>query len=201
MYNVHDNLKDQPVEVLKAISSRDRLPYAIMLMNFEHDLNIGNCIRSAHLLGVRDVIIFGKRKIDSRSTVGAHNYINLIKVGVDMDVPDAVQSTFNDIMKTMRLSPIYIDKVEYSKESAASRDIESADYSHIIRQARQYSHHDPCLIFGNEATGIHPNTVVRNPNFFHIKQYGIIRSFNVASAASIVMYKTSQILSEMEKKS
>lgn len=185
MYNVHDNLKEHSVEVLQAISARDRLPFAIMLMNFEHDLNIGNCIRSAHLLGAESVIIFGKRKIDSRSTVGAHNYLNLIKVAVDMESTDGVSSAFAMIMLQMKMSPIYIDK------TADSHDVMSADFENTIRQTKSSI---PCLVFGNEATGIHPDSIIRNSKFYHIKQRGVIRSFNVASAASIVMFRTAQIL-------
>lgn len=192
MYNVHDNLKEHPVEVLQAISQRDRLPFSIMLMNFEHDLNIGNCIRSAHLLGAESVIIFGKRKIDSRSTVGAHNYLNLVKVAVDMDGdPEEapVISAFENIIKQMNISPIYIDK------TGNSQDIMSADFAMNIKTIRQYTpNRIPCLIFGNEATGIHPHTITQGAKFYHIKQRGVIRSFNVASAASIVMFRTAQVL-------
>lgn len=187
MYNVHDILKEHPVEVLKAISIRDRLPYAIMLMNFEHDLNIGNCIRSAHLLGCESVIIFGKNKIDSRSTVGAHNYLNLIKVAVDMESTNGVKDAFRDVMQKMKMFPIYIDKV------SGSSDINS-DYFRSAITDKYHKDTIPCLVFGNEATGIHPETILTDSKFFHIKQRGVIRSFNVASAASIVMYRTSQIL-------
>lgn len=186
MYNVHDVLKEHPVEVLQAISARDRLPYAIMLMNFEHDLNIGNCIRSAHLLGCESVIIFGKNKIDSRSTVGAHNYLNLIKVAVDMESTNSVRDAFIDVMEKMKLYPLYIDKVK------GSADINAPYFENAV--SKHHTPNIPCLVFGNEATGIHPETVLTNSAFFHIKQRGVIRSFNVASAASIVMYRTSQIL-------
>lgn len=187
MYNVHDNLKEHSVEVLKAISIRDRLPYAIMLMNFEHDLNIGNCIRSAHLLGCESVIIFGRNKIDSRSTVGAHNYLNLIKVAVDMEAPNSVRDAFRDIMQKMKMYPIYIDKI------SGSSDINTDHFKSAVID-RYERNSIPCLVFGNEATGIHPQAVLTDSKFFHIKQRGVIRSFNVASAASIVMYRTSQIL-------
>lgn len=191
MYNVHDHLKEYSVEVLQAISSRDRLPYAIMLMNFEHDLNIGNCIRSAHLLGCESVIIFGKNKIDSRSTVGAHNYLNLIKVAVDMESTGGVSEAFTAVMDQMNLFPLYIDKTDQSK------DIDSVEFSYALKDGNwSGSRRVPCLIFGNEATGIHPDTISKQKHskFFHIKQRGVIRSFNVASAASIVMYQTSRIL-------
>jgi len=51
-FNVHDHYKDLSVEDLKLISNATRLPYAVCLLNLEYDLNIGNCIRSAHIFGV-----------------------------------------------------------------------------------------------------------------------------------------------------
>lgn len=186
-YNVHDYLKGMSVEELQVLSARDRIGFSIMLMNFEHDLNIGNCIRSAHLLGVNTVIIFGKNKIDSRSTVGAHNYLNLVKVAVDLDKEDVVDA-FKQILMRLKMKPIYIDK------TPGSEDIESQNFKTTL--LNNYGM-QPCLIFGNEATGIHP--AIKATPCYHIKQYGVIRSFNVASAASIAMYKACQIIEGSKK--
>ena len=63
-FNVHDSYKDLSVEDLKLVSNVSRLPYSVCLMNLEYDLNIGNCIRSAHIFGAERVFIFGRRRYD-----------------------------------------------------------------------------------------------------------------------------------------
>lgn len=183
MFNVHDDLKSLTVEELKHVSDQDRLNFSICLMNLEHDLNIGNCIRSAHILGANQVFIFGKRKYDSRSTVGAHNYIDVIKIHPeDMEDRDCVSKTFDDMVRQYDLFPMMIDKTE------TSLPISHPNFSSLAKYHFNVYHHNPCLVFGNEGAGI-PEYLFKGFPTFHIEQKGVIRSLNVSSAAAIVMYE------------
>jgi len=198
-FNVHDNLKNFTLEELKAISQEDRLNFSICLMNLEHDLNIGNCIRSAHILGARTAFIFGKRKFDSRSTVGAHNYIDVVRIEVDdLEDRDNVKFAFESMVKMYNLYPIMIDKTPTSLSingfggkvrpglSSVGDEEWKNQYKHIRNGHR-------CLVFGNEQMGI-PEYLMYGYPQFHIEQRGVIRSMNVASAAAIAMFEYSKDL-------
>lgn len=178
MYNVHSHLQHLPLEEIQQIAMADRLPYGIMLFNFSHDLNIGNCIRSAHLLGAESVTIFGRNKIDSRSCVGAHNYLKFIRVNAVEDNQEDVVTKFDKLMADEGMYPVFFDLTEKSQD---------------IRKMTITPGLKPCLVFGNEADGIPDYLLSKGPHF-HINQKGVIRSFNVASAASMVMYHVMNML-------
>lgn len=178
MYNVHDSVKDMSVEQLQILSSKDRLNFSVCLLNLEYDLNIGNCIRSAHLLGAQSVFIFGKRKYDSRSTVGAHNYTKVIRIEVeDIEDRDLIASKFTSMVVDYSLYPLMIEKNRHS-----------LPISKIRRTADYIPGELPCLVIGNEQSGI-PDYIVEGHQSYHIEQRGVIRSFNAASAAAIAMYE------------
>lgn len=179
-FNVHDHYKDLSVEDLKLISNATRLPYTVCLLNLEYDLNIGNCIRTAHIFGAERVFIFGRRRYDLRSTVGANHYTNIIKYDFDELTNDEVICTqFEAMVSEYNLEPLIIDKTN------DSRDISE---SHVYT-----GYKTPCLVFGNENAGI-PTCLMDKYPCFHIPQRGVIRSLNVASAAAVAMYEFSKYL-------
>ena len=183
-FNVHDSYKNLSVEELKALSDTTRLPYSICLMNLEHDLNIGNCIRSAHIFGAETVYIFGRRRYDLRSTVGANHYTNIIKYDFDEITDlDAISKSFNNMINKYDLMPMLIEKTD--------RSIDIDTMGEWLSDAD--SGNKPCLVFGNENSGI-PSCLTDKYYCFHIPQRGVIRSLNVASAASVAMYEISKHL-------
>jgi tRNA G18 (ribose-2'-O)-methylase SpoU len=181
-FNVHDHYKDLSVEDLKLISNATRLPYAVCLLNLEYDLNIGNCIRSANIFGAERVFIFGHRRYDLRSTVGAHHYIDIVKYDFDELTNDEVICTqFENMVSEYNLEPLIIDKTN------TSVDI-SHPYIYKVCNDKM-----PCLVFGNENAGI-PTCLTNKYPCFHIPQRGVIRSLNVASAAAVAMYEFSKYI-------
>ena len=182
-FNVHDSYKDLSVEELKYVSNTTRLAYSVCLLNLEYDLNIGNCIRSAHIFGAERVFIFGRRRYDLRSTVGAHHYIDVVKYNFDELTNDEVIATkFENMVYEYNLEPLIIDKTNCSK-----------DLSELHVHTDSYNNTKPCLVFGNENSGI-PSCITDKYNCFHIPQHGVIRSLNVASAAAVAMYEFSKYL-------
>lgn len=181
-FNVHDHYKDLSLEDLKLISNATRLPYAVCLLNLEYDLNIGNCIRTAHIFGAEQVFIFGRRRYDLRSTVGANHYTNIVKYDFDELTDDEViVNQFENMVYDYNLEPLLIDK------TAESKDISE---SYIYNNDGLTT---PCLVFGNENSGI-PTCLTDKYPCFHIPQRGVIRSLNVASAAAVAMYEFSKYL-------
>lgn len=182
-FNVHDSLKDLSVEELKKLSDTTRLPYSICLLNLEYDLNIGNCIRSAHIFGVETVYIFGRRRYDLRSTVGANHYTNIIKHDfAELTSDEVIIAEFEKMISQNNLQPLLIDKTE-----------KSFDIGHMMGYYNFTKVGYPCLVLGNENSGI-PTCLTDKYPCFHIPQRGVIRSLNVASAASVAMYEFSKYL-------
>ena len=186
-YNVLNHLKDRTVPELKAISASDRLPFAVLTLNLEHDLNIGNIIRSAHLLGAERVMIVGNNKVDTRACVGSQNYTNIekFKIPYGMTIEEAVYGQ----LEKFNYIPIF---VEFNENSVPIETIGTYALGILSTGAK------PCLIVGNEGAGI-PEVLMR-PEYpvVHINQRGVLRSFNVSSAASIVIWELSKYLANLK---
>lgn len=192
-FNVLDEYKDKTIDELKVISDDDRLSFSVCLFNLEYDLNIGNCVRSAHLLGARNVYVFGRHRVDARAAVGAKNYTNIIRHTFDKPenmTDDEIAVEFWKMKVKQDIFPIFIEKTTTSKPISDMND-------YLIKSTilKNISHVNISLIVGNENRGI-PNCILNRYLYpiFHIPQFGVIRSFNVASAASIAMYELSKSL-------
>jgi tRNA G18 (ribose-2'-O)-methylase SpoU len=193
-FNVHDHLKNNTLEELQEISMKDRLNFSVCLFNLDYDNNIGNCIRTAHIMGAKNVYIFGKHRFDSRSTVGCKNYTNIIRHTIPIDLPeDDLRTEFNKMMVTNKIVPLFIEKTEHSisiHKLSKWMDQNYGYWNHYWDGSPNYT-----LVFGNENKGI-PNTFMNIFHRFHIPQLGVIRSLNVASAAAIAMYEMNKYCSQ-----
>ena len=181
-FNVHDNLKGKTLEELQEISLVDRLPWHTMSLNLTGDLNVGTVIRTSHCLGATSVIVVGRTKLDRRSLVGAENYITVEKYrtvdeNFSLDVAEIA-----DILQRKKLTPIFCE--------AGGIPLNRVNWP-IRIEAINLRGFQPCLVMGNETGGI-PNELLDLagllPNSFIISvpQRGVIRSFNVAVAHSII---------------
>lgn len=182
-FNVLDKYKSMTVEEIKNQADSDRLPYGVLCLNVEKDLNIGNCIRSAHLFGAEIVFTIGWNKIDARSMVGVQNYTNLHKIRVENDSYEKIIETIELICLTNDYVPVFIEYNNFSK------NINSLSFKRICNKK-------PLFILGNEGKGI-PETIMKhfgNKNVYHIPQRGVIRSLNVSSAASVVFHEAQKNL-------
>lgn len=175
-WNVADEFKNMTLDEIKAVQKKERLPYSIALLNMNGGLNVGMAIRSAVIFGAEKVFLIGKKKYDKRSTVGAHNYID-----IEYIEEDPIETPFlalNDIC--MEYDPYLVEQ--------GGKDLYCEDFKFK----------NPCFIFGCESTGI-PKEILDVGKEFNfetvsIAQIGVLRSLNVASAAAIVMWKAAMDL-------
>jgi tRNA G18 (ribose-2'-O)-methylase SpoU len=79
-FNVRDEYKTNTYEQNVAITVSEQRRFSVGCINITGELNIGMMIRSACLLGAENFYIFGRKKFDKRSTVGAEKYINIVYV-------------------------------------------------------------------------------------------------------------------------
>jgi tRNA G18 (ribose-2'-O)-methylase SpoU len=174
-----------------------------MAVNITMCLNISNMIRTANLCGASKFIVLGRRKIDVRGCVGAHNYTPIEKVPA---IPDAsiipfeeltTQDTddmldvqvFVDFIKTNNYLPVFIEQDKFSRPAT------NGNIRNIIQRANNMAR-IPLFIFGSEGFGIPRNlldTRIRGAfelsYTLELKQRGCIRSYNVANSCSIICYK------------
>jgi len=166
-YNVHDVFQRMDNDKVKDISLKMSLPAALVLFNVDGGINISMSIRSAALFGFSDVYIVGKRKRDKRGDVGACNYIKVHQL-------DTIE---NDYFIKNHLMPIIIEQNGQPLEEMNFHPYFSNKNSKIA------------FIVGSEQEGV-PSHIKKNGiPIITISQYGVMRSFNVAMASSIVMYE------------
>lgn len=165
-YNVHTCFQKESPERLKQISQAIALPIHLMLFNLDGNMNIAMLIRSAAVLGCSDVWIVGKRRYDARPEVGAKNYIRVHKV-------DTLTDTF---FEEKGLQPILVEQGGVALEEM---------------NFKPYLSKEVCFIMGSESHGIPKEFLdaMKSVPRVSISQYGLIRSFNVSIAGSIVLYE------------
>ena len=171
-YNVQNVFQRMDNDKVKNISLQMSLPAALILFNVDGGINISMAIRSAALFGFSDVYIVGRRKRDKRGDVGACNYIKVHQV-----------ETINDeYFKENKLMPIIVEQ--------NGQPLEEFDFRPYFPKTIGTSFNDSAtkvaFIVGSEQEGIN---IKLNGPMITISQYGVMRSFNVAMASSIVMYE------------
>ncbi len=173
-YNVHTPLQALPVEKLKKISEATALPLALMLYNLHGDMNVGMSIRTAVILGCSDVYIIGRRKYDRRPEVGAKHYIHLHRH----------QEIASDFFELNKLIPIFVEQ--------GGQPLESFSFKPYL-PGKLPEGWKTVLVLGSESYGL-PKSLLQalHAPTVSISQYGVLRSLNVAIAASIVLYEYSK---------
>lgn len=180
-WNVKDHLQGSSLEEIRAYQQSVTNPHiSICTLNVTGDLNIGTILRSAVIFGMKKAYVFGRKKYDRRSTVGAMNYIEVERVdglkddGITIDI-----QKFTDTFKNY--VPIFIDYLDGISENLYDCNLNLDVNAQYI------------LVFGNEGMGI-PIELLDHykKHIYHIPQRGVLRSLNVGVAAGIVMNHFSQ---------
>lgn len=181
-YNVRDEYKHNTVEQNVAIQQMQSRPFSVGAINLTGELNIGMMCRSACLMGAQNFYIFGRKKFDRRSTVGAEKYINIVQYTYD-DPMTADEEMLRDIRKL----PHPIIACEQGGAELGTMDAQAL-YGKV-------KHHHPLFLFGSESHGI-PQVILDQKTHdddyefarISIPQVGVLRSFNVSAACNIILW-------------
>lgn len=176
-YNVRDEYKDNTYEQNVAITMSEQRRFSVGCINITGELNIGMMIRSACLLGAENFYIFGRKKFDKRSTVGAEKYINIVQYASDDPIHD--DESINERLEYL-LKWNSVVLCEHGGDEIGSPRTRKLYTEELER---------PLFIFGSESHGI-PDMIAHNPHFYTISipQRGVLRSFNVSAAMNIVVW-------------
>lgn len=182
-WNVRDELKGKPLVELREAQDNATLPFAVCAINITGDLNLGMMMRTACLTGAERFIIYGKHGYDRRTTVGAHNYIYIVKAG-SIDRGGSLEVNYDEFFSTMEsfdYVPVFIE--------TGGKPLNYFEPYWSIPKGKK-----PCLVFGNEGIGIDKTLLEGQTYVYTVPQRGVLRSYNVSSAAAIAMYHTSYSL-------
>ena len=176
-YNVRDEYKENTYEQNVAITMSEQRRFSVGCINITGELNVGMMIRSACLFGAENFYIFGRKKFDKRSTVGAEKYINI------------VQYTFDD---PMTADESINERLEYLLKWNSVVLCEHGGTeigSHKARLLYKEELENPLFIFGSESHGV-PEVIGNNSHYYKVSipQRGVLRSFNVSAAMNIICW-------------
>lgn len=156
--NTIDPYRYWKTEAIKAELDTKRHNFSTLICNFGNDFNIGSVIRNSNAFLGKAVYIYGRKRFDRRGTVGTHHYENLIHINSLDELPEGV-----------------IVAVDNVPGAVAIDDFEWPTNEHVI------------MAFGQEQIGLREDVISMAKNVVYIRQYGSVRSLNVACAAAIAM--------------
>lgn len=176
-YNVRDEYKQNTYEQNVAISLSEQRKFSVGCINITGELNVGMMIRSACLFGAENFYIFGRKKFDKRSTVGAEKYINIVQYAFD-DPIDADELINERLMYLLKWNSVVL--CEHGGKELGT---------YQTKQMYKEELENPIFVFGSESHGL-PDVVVQNENFYKVSipQRGVLRSFNVSAAMNIICW-------------
>jgi tRNA G18 (ribose-2'-O)-methylase SpoU len=156
-------------------------PFGVCAFNVRTGGNVGMIVRSACNFGAQEVITCGRRHYDKRFTVGSENYIPVthweepLKVHIDVKSPTETTEynaeAFFENCKKSGWTPVFLEQ--------GGEDIRDVAWKTIDR---------PLLIVGNESCGI-PKEFMKGSKTVSIPQWSVMRSLNVAVAASLAIWE------------
>lgn len=176
-YNVRDEYKQNTYEQNVAISLSEQRKFSVGCINITGELNVGMMVRSACLFGAENFYIFGRKKFDKRSTVGAEKYINIVQYTFD-DPIDADELINERLMYLLKWNSVVL--CEHGGKELGS---------YQTKQMYKEELENPIFVFGSESHGL-PDVVAQNEHFYKVSipQRGVLRSFNVSAAMNIICW-------------
>lgn len=142
---------------------KQRHPFWVLASNLYNDFNIACIIRCANAFLANQTIIYGSQKFDRRGTVGTHIYEPIV-------VAKRLE-TLDKLIDEQKLTVVAVDT-----GLAGATPLETFSWPER-----------PLMAFGQEQVGLPEEILERAQKAVYVRQYGSVRSLNVAVTAGIVM--------------
>jgi len=196
--NVRSEYQHLEPEQLKKLQNALSMNCEILLFNIRTSGNIAMIVRTACLMGCKQVIICGRKHYDKRFTVGAENYIPVTFVEKPLKVTINCKKGTNPVE--------YVETFDYNVDEfvkcCEGRTPVFLEQNGInISEVPWKLVENPLVILGNESIGIPTDfiksvkTILPETLTVSIPQCSVMRSLNVAVAASIVLWEINRSLS------
>lgn len=145
-------------EAIKAHLDTQRHDFSVLLSNECKEFNIGTVMRNSNAFLGRRVFLLGRKKFDRRGALGTYIYENVVHVKTLNELPD--------------LPIVAVDNVEGA----------------LPIETFEWPRGEFIMAFGREQDGVPPEILERAESLVYIRQYGSVRSLNVATASGIAMF-------------
>jgi tRNA G18 (ribose-2'-O)-methylase SpoU len=167
-FNVKDNLKHLQLDQIKSWQKEVSIPYSVAMYNAVKDFNLASVIRNACAFGFERIYIIGHRSWDRRGAVGAHNYVEIVKI-----------PTFDEFIEHIGIEHVIALELPEHYPTVA----------HSFQPVHEFEWSPgDCLLLGEEGAGIPVDDLERVHHRVFINQPGAMRSLNAATAAGIAMH-------------
>ena len=152
-------------DILDVAKARGEEPFIIIADGIEDPHNLGSMIRTAECMGVHGIII------PKRRAVAVTNTVAKVAAGALEHMKIARVNNINDSIEELKEKGIWV----YAAE-AGGQDCYETDFS------------GPCaIVFGSEGEGVSKLVTQRCDAIASIPMYGKVNSFNVSTAAAVLL--------------
>lgn len=167
--NVIERYKRCSTDEIKACLQKDRTGLITVFENLQGDFNVSSAIRSHNAFLGSSVYIVGRRRYDKRGCVGTHHYENIYHADTIQETIEHLHSLGYNVFAVdneMKYKPINLMEMRLPYNSA--------------------------FVFGEEGPGLTKAAIELCDAMVYVRQYGSVRSMNVACCASIIEYEYSR---------
>lgn len=167
--NVIDIYKKWTAEEIRAGLQDSRTPLVNICMNLDHGFNVGSIIRASNCFLAKETYVVGRKRFDRRGAVGATHIERCYHA-------DAIDEVL-DILYPLGYTIFAVDNIkEYNPKNIFDADIPMKS----------------AFVYGSESDGLPKEVIDKCDEMIYIRQYGSIRSLNVAQCAACCMMEYSR---------
>ena len=167
--NVIDIYKKWSAEEVRASLQPNRTSLVNICLNLDHGFNVGSIIRASNCFLAKETYVVGRKRFDARGGVGSKKYERVYHA----DTLDEVLEVLHPLGYTI----FAVDNVEeYNPQNIFDADIPMKS----------------AFVYGSEGDGLPKDAIDKCDEMVYIRQYGSIRSLNVAQAAACCMMEYSR---------
>ena len=164
--NVRDEFKGLHADQVKSIIKLRSSDLVVMCSNEIKDFNWGSVVRSANSFAANKVVFTGRRAYNRRGAVGAENYTDIEYI------PDTIEALSH-----------YKNNLGYRLVAV------EYDERYPMYNLQDYDWSDKSvIIFGEEGRSLSEEILDFCDDIVYVPMYGSVRSLNLASCATVVMY-------------
>lgn len=167
--NVIDKYKAWGAADVRADLMPNRTKLVTIFENIGHNINIACAIRSNNAFLGGSVYVVGRRQLDTRGGVGTTHYENVYHADTLEEVIDRLHGEGYRVYAVDNWE-------EYAPKNLMGMELPERS----------------AFLFGSEGDGLSRESIEMCDDMIYIRQYGSVRSMNVACAASCVMYEYSR---------
>lgn len=177
--------------------NKNKNNFGILMVNIDYDNNSGNIIRTANAMGAIEVILYGRKKFDRRSSMGTEFYTNFRQIKLIEEIEEVMKDYDLVVGLDNIEGSVNIYDYDWGVKNTPSEGVKAkpSELSEATSCQRGQSVSDgglrlpkTLICLGQESTGLPQEIIEKCHKLVYIPQYGSVRSLNVGTAAGIAMY-------------